>query len=121
MGRNLLPLLRLDQWEGNMKKLFISQPMRDKTDEQIIQERDIALAAVTKKLGEEVELIDTFFKEDPPKEVNIGGIWYLGKSLVFLAEADIVYFVKGWQNYRGCRLEHAVAVEYGVERIIEED
>jgi len=42
---------------------------------------------------------------------------YLAKSLEYLAEADIAYFVPGWENARGCKLEHQCAVEYGIDRI----
>lgn len=40
-----------------MKKLFISQPMKDKTDEQILQEREKAIAAAKQKVGDDVEVI----------------------------------------------------------------
>jgi len=36
---------------------------------------------------------------------------YLAKSLEYLAEADIAYFVPG------CKIEHQCAVEYGIDRI----
>ena len=52
-----------------MKKLFISQPMKDKTDEQIISERRIALQTAMQYLNEEVEVIDSVFR-DIPKDVN---------------------------------------------------
>lgn len=48
-----------------MTKLFISQPMRDKTNEQIEAERNKAVETVKKTFGEEVEIIDSFFKDAP--------------------------------------------------------
>ena len=45
-----------------MKKLFISQPMRGKTDEEILLERKRAIEAAKTKIGEDVEVIDSFFK-----------------------------------------------------------
>ena len=47
-----------------MKKLFISQPMRDKTDEEIRAERARIVEAVTERFGE-VEVIDSFFESAP--------------------------------------------------------
>ena len=47
-----------------MKKLFISQPMRDKTDEEIKAEREKIVKAVEEKFGE-VEVIDSFFEAAP--------------------------------------------------------
>ncbi len=97
-----------------MKKLFISQPMVDKTDEEIIAERNAAIDAVNYMLGEPVEIIDSFF-EDAPHDAK--PLWFLSKSLELLSTADIVYFAKGWENYRGCKIEHECAVQYGIKII----
>lgn len=48
-----------------MKKLFISQPMNGKTDEQILAERKAAIDNAKKILGEDVEVIDTFYTDMP--------------------------------------------------------
>lgn len=45
-----------------MKKLFISQPMKGKTDVDIISERNNAIKIAEEKLGEHLELIDSFFQ-----------------------------------------------------------
>ncbi len=52
-----------------MKKLFISQPMRGKSNEEIIAEREKAVKAAAEKLGEPVEAIDSFFKDAPVSSV----------------------------------------------------
>ena len=101
-----------------MKRLFVSQPMRDKTDEEILAERQRAIKKTEEQLGEKVELIDSFFQGVP--EVKTKGLYYLGKSLELLATADVVFFCKGWQDYRGCRVENTCAIEYGVEKVIED-
>lgn len=46
-----------------MKKLFISQPMRGKTDEEILAVRKQAIEAASELVGEPVEVIDSFFSE----------------------------------------------------------
>lgn len=97
-----------------MKKLFISQPMRDKTDEQILAEREKAIESAKRNFGEEIEVIDSFFKDAPH---DARPLWFLGKSLELLSTADIAYFVKGWENYRGCKIENTCAIEYGIEVI----
>ena len=94
-----------------MKKLFISQPMRDKTDEEIKEERAKIIKAVVDRFGK-VEVIDSFFESAPH---NARPLWFLGKSLELLSEADIAYFADGWKDYRGCKLEHECAVQYGIE------
>ena len=97
-----------------MKKLFISQPMKDKTDEEILKEREKAVESVRKKLGEDVEVIDSFFR-DSPHDAN--PLWLLAKSIELLSTADIAYFVKGWENARGCKIENECAVAYGIDVI----
>ena len=94
-----------------MKKLFISQPMRGKTDAEILQEREKAVASAQKLLGEEVEVIDSFFQNAP---VDAKPLWFLGKSLELLSTADVAYFAKDWEDARGCRIENTCAIEYGI-------
>jgi len=96
-----------------MKKLFISQPMRGKTDEEIKTERAEIIKRVTERFGE-VEVIDSFIEENAPGNAN-SGLWYIGKSLELLSTADCAYFAEGWRNYRGCKIEHECAVQYGID------
>lgn len=98
-----------------MKKIFISQPMREKTDEFILTERKKAIETAKKYLGEDVEVIDSFFQNVPH---DAKPLWFLGKSLELMAGADVVVFVSGWKNARGCKIEHTCAEEYGI-RVIE--
>ena len=94
-----------------MKKLFISQPMKGKSDADILAERKKAIKSAEEKIGEPVEVIDSFFLEAP---VDAKPRWFLGKSLELLAGADIAYFVIGWQDARGCQIENTCAIEYGI-------
>ena len=96
-----------------MKKLFISQPMNGKTDEEIKAERDEIVKRVTERFGD-VEVIDSFIEENAPENAN-SGLWYLGKSLELLSIADCAYFAEGWKNYRGCKIERECAVQYGID------
>lgn len=97
-------------------KVFISQSMRDKTDEQIIEERQRAINIIKKKYGKDVEFLDSFFTDathgsDP--------VWFLGKSLQVLSQANLAYFIGDWEKYRGCKIENIVAHEYGIDTIEE--
>lgn len=97
-----------------MKKLFISQPMKGKSDQDILEERKKAIREAEKLLGEPVEVIDSFFQAAP---ADAKPLWFLGKSLELLAGADVAYFASGWQDARGCKIEHTCAVEYGIASI----
>ena len=100
-----------------MKQLFISQPMRGLTDEEILKAREEIRIRAEKTIGEPVELIDSFI-EDYPGEINKSiPVRYLGKSIQLLSQADIVYFGGDWRNARGCKVEYEVAKEYGIDRI----
>lgn len=94
-----------------MKKLFISQPMRGKTDAEILAERERAVISAERQLGEKVEVIDSFFQNAP---VEAKPLWLLGRSLELLSTADVAYFAKGWEETRGCRIENTCAIEYGI-------
>ena len=97
-----------------MKKLFISQPMKGKTDEEIEAERAKAVEEAKAVLNDDVEVIDSFFKGAP---VDARPLWFLGKSIELLSVADAAYFAKDWDKYRGCKIEHSCAVEYGIKVI----
>ena len=94
-----------------MKKLFISQPMKDKTDKEILEERNRIIDICKKKYGE-IEVIDSFFETAPH---DARPLWFLAKSLELLSVADIAFFADGWKEYRGCKLEHECAEKYGIE------
>ena len=93
-------------------KVFISQPMRDKTNEEILKERDRAISRIYEKYHSvDVEILDTFFK-DAPHEAK--PLWFLGKSLEILSNADLAYFIGDWRNYRGCLMEHMACIKYNI-------
>ena len=97
-----------------MKKLFISQPMKGKTNSEILAERKEAERLAKNALHEDVEIIDSFFK-DAPADAN--PLWFLGEALKLLSEADAAYFAEGWETARGCKIEHTCAQEYGIHII----
>ncbi len=89
--------------------------MNGKTDEEILKVREKAIKSAEEKLGEKVEVIDSFFQNAPH---DAKPLWFLGKSLELLSNADVVYFAKGWEEARGCKIENMCAIEYGIDLII---
>ena len=94
-----------------MKKLFISQPMKGKTNEEIRKEREKATFCAKELMGDEIEVIDSFFENAP---ADARPLWYLGESLKLLSTADVAYFASGWKTARGCKIEHICAEQYGI-------
>lgn len=95
-------------------KVFISQPMRGKSDEEILSERKQMIKKVEESATEKTEIVDSFF-QDAPAEAS--PLWFLGKSIELLSTADVAVFAKGWENARGCRIEHECCVQYGIKII----
>lgn len=89
---------------------MISQPMQGKSNNEIEAER-AELVSILEEQGYDV--LDTVLTEADVKKDD--PICYLAKSLELLAEADILVCMKGWEEARGCRIEHLVAEEYGKE------
>lgn len=94
-----------------MKKLFVSQPMLGKTEEEILEERKYLIAKAEERTGEKFEVLETFFKDTAKGRKPL---WCLGESLKYLAEADLAVFAMDWYNARGCRIEYMSAVQYGI-------
>ena len=91
-------------------KIFLSQPMTGRTNEQIKTERQELVDYYT-SLGHEV--IDTVFDFSNVDTKHIG-VYYMGYSIVAMADADLVVFMNGWQDSRGCKLEMELAKQYEV-------
>ena len=107
-----------------MKKAMLSQPMHGKTDGEIIATRNRAVAALENR---GFEVVNTLFTDDwySPESMEERGVvnrplCFLAKSLETMSLCHAAYFCRGWENYRGCRLEHEAAVAYGMEIIYEE-
>lgn len=95
-------------------KVFISQPMRDKTDDYIKKERCAAIEWAKRKLGDDIEVIDSFFENAPH---NAKPLWFLGKSFELLSGADVALFIGEWEKYRGCKMEYAACEAYGIKTL----
>ena len=99
-----------------MKKLFVSLPMAGSTTEEIRNKMIKYKENAERIMGEKLELIDTTIVEVPNAVKNCG-VWCLGKSIMMMADADVVYFGDGWRGARGCIAESMVAYRYKILRI----
>ncbi len=93
-----------------MKRLFISQPMKGKTDEEIRRTRKDAINTAANMVNDEVNVIESFSEDFPTSKP----LWFLGKALELLSSADFIFFCDGWQDARGCKIEHECAEAYGI-------
>lgn len=102
---------------------MLSQPMAGKTDAEIVASREKAVKALE---AQGYEIVNTLFTDEwysKEKMAERGVVQiplcFLAKSLENMSRCHAAYFCKGWQEARGCRIEHEAAVAYGLEIIYE--
>ena len=91
----------INRKENIMKKLFVSVPTKGRTAEEIKASIQKMKKIAEIYEGEELELIDGYVEDNPPKN-NSQAIWYLGKSLEKLSEADIFIGIEDDYDWSGC-------------------
>lgn len=93
-----------------LKKVFISQPMRDKTDEEILEERSRLKEFFIQKFKDNsFEFLNSFFSNlEIPDDVKHPKIYYLSKSIEMLSKADILLMSGDWERYHGCIFERDI-------------
>jgi hypothetical protein len=97
-----------------MKKLFISVPMKGRTEEEIKASIQKMKKVAEIYEGEELELIDSYVEDNPPKGNN-QAIWFLGESLKKLAQADVFMGICESYDWNGCCIERETADKYGIK------
>ena len=99
-----------------MKKLFISCPMRGLSDELITKTRERLHTVAEAHFNEKLEVIDSFFSDEPKEDIIAKPVWYLGKSLQKLSEADYMISVDvPDDSFNGVNIECEVAERYGIK------
>ena len=105
------------------KKAMLSQPMAGRTEQAIVAVRNRAIAELERRGYEVVNTLftDEWYSVEKMTERGVVQIplCFLAKSLENMSLCHAAFFCLGWQNARGCRIEHDAAVAYGLE-VIEE-
>lgn len=97
-----------------MKKLFVSVPMKGRTEEEIKASIQKMKKIAEIYEGEELELIDSYIEDNPPKDSK-EAVWYLGESLKKLAQADVFIGVCESYDWDGCCIERETAERYDIK------
>ena len=101
-----------------MKKLFISCPMRGRTEEAIKDTMERMHKIAEALFGEELEVLPTYFEGNPPLFAN-ERLWYLGESIKKMSEADrFIGIYDPEKDYDGYIIENHVAKLYGVPQYL---
>lgn len=107
-----------------MKKAMLSQPMAGKSEAEIVETRNRAISALK---AQGYEIVNTLFTDAWYSRENMEArgvvqipLCFLAKSLENMSLCHAAYFCKGWEQARGCRIEHEAAVAYGLTILYEE-
>ena len=103
-----------------MVKVMICQPMSNIPEEVVLEKREAAKKHAAELLNErlhpaeelEIDFIENYVYEDAPAEAS--NLWYLGRSIQMAGTADFLYFVDGWKNANGCKVESLIAELYEI-------
>ena len=112
-------IYKLVEKANEMKKAMISQPMNGLSHEEIVKTRNKAVKALENK---GYIVVNTYFDkyDDSVIEDLNKPLYYLSQSLLRMSVCDTVYFCKGWESARGCKIEHEAAKAYDLEIVYEE-
>lgn len=100
-----------------MKKLFVSVPMKGRTEEEIKASIQKMKKIAEIYEGEELELIDSYIEDNPPKDSK-EAVWYLGESLKKLAQADVFMGICERYDWNSCCIEMETANKYGIKAYV---
>lgn len=105
------------------KKIFISQPMTNLDESEILATREKEIQYIKEHI-EGAEIVGKYFKDATREYVesfeqfdNIKNwnIYWLGRSIEGLAQADMLWLCDGWEYSKGCNIELECAISYGLE------
>lgn len=100
-------------------KIFYSQPMHDKTENEIKDKMDrldnyiygiLMYGGFKQEDILRIEIIDNLHHEG--LDADSGRLKHLGASIQLMEDADLVIFDKDWDKARGCKVEKNIAETY---------
>lgn len=99
-----------------MTKIFISQPMNGREQADIIKERQ-EITTLIEHTFLDPYVLDSFVENAK----NVNPLFCLGYAIQVLSKADYAFFADGWQDSRGCRIEHECCEKYGIKALERKD
>lgn len=105
------------------RRAMLSQPMAGRSEDEIAETRERAVAALQERGYAVVNTLftDEWYSRDAMERRGVAQIplCFLARSLDNMSRCHAAYFCAGWENARGCRIEHEAARAYGLEIIYE--
>lgn len=97
-----------------MTKVFISTPMKDKTDKEIQYCITAAMDDIERLIPGSISFVHNYI---PSEDEFTKPLYLLGRAFQKMSECDAVYFTPGWEEARGCMMEYRAAKAYGLKII----
>lgn len=103
-----------------MKRVFICQPIENKTIREIKTRREEAVKylesqgydVINKTFEDEFDISDS----SPLSELKV-----IGKNIHKMANCDAIYCIEGWSVSKNCRIERLTAILYNIEILDREE
>lgn len=96
---------------------MLSFPMNGRTDEEIENTKKEMVEWLFDKYDDDCIVIDSIIKDHEEKSP----LECFSESIYHMSTADTLCMGKGWNDARGCFLENAIALAYGLEVIYYDD
>ena len=93
-------------------KVFISQPMKDRTNEEIENERKEIIAILNESMAKMVT--KSSIASSRMSHTMQSHYGFQENRSNYYPTADVAVFVKGWNNARGCVMEHLACENYKI-------
>ena len=100
-------------------KVFVSTGFTKRSEQEVRADLDRARQWTCRRYADGI-CVHNYECEEPKVIKNFNRVWYLGKAIETLADCDLVYFCKGWENHKGCRIEYDVCKLYMIPMVFED-
>jgi len=99
------------------KRIFISVGMHSRSNHEVALDIDRAYRKLKEMYNHDIiTIVSNLYCEAP---VDADRLYYLGEAIKKLGTCDACYFVKGWDNSKGCLIEATVCKLYEIPMIEE--
>lgn len=90
-------------------RVYCAVPMWGRAESAIASELESAVSLYSSHTGKSCELVNY-----SRAHTALSPLEAFGESVKSMAKADVVLMLDGWEEARGCRLEHEIAMGFGV-------
>ena len=96
-------------------KVYISQPMRGRSKEEILDERDKGMQVI-RVYYPDAEFLNNYF-EDYNTSNGMSPMMYFAECAKLMAQADLIVFLPMYLGAGGCEVEDHIAEVYHIPRM----